>query len=283
MPISVNNSYSLTGQRNINTALNRLGGNLAKLASGKGINQASDNAAGLAIAEQLSADIRAAAQAERNVYDSSALARVAEGATSEIGDLLSRGRELSIQASNGTLNDKQRATLQKEVDSIKQEIDRISGVTEFNGQKLLNGDLAPGAATQITTQAGIQDTANDRLSLNVIEATDTATLGVDTVDISTQAGANNALASFDAAIQKVAQTRGEIGGLQNRLDSAARNLGVFKEGLSAAENQIRGLDYAQETSAFGRNQVQGQAATSVLSQANRAQSSIIGSLLNIKG
>jgi flagellin len=283
MPISVNNSYSLTGQRNINTALNRLGGNLAKLSSGKGINQASDNAAGLAIAEQLAADIRSAAQAERNVYDSSALARVAEGATSEIGDLLARGRELSIQASNGTLNDKQRATLQKEVDSIKQEIDRISGVTEFNGQKLLNGDLAPGAATQVATQAGIQDTANDRLSLNVIEATDTATLGVDTVDISTQAGANNALASFDAAIQKVAQTRGEIGGLQNRLDSAARNLGVFKEGLSAAENQIRGLDYAQETSAFGRNQVQGQAATSVLSQANRAQSSIIGSLLNIKG
>ncbi|MBF0170465.1 MAG: flagellin FliC [Nitrospinae bacterium] len=283
MPINVNNAFSLTGQRNINTSFNRLGGNLAKLASGKGINSAADNAAGLAIAEQLSADIRSAEQAQRNINDGASMARVAEGATGEIGDLLTRGRELAIQASNGTLDNEQRATIQKEVDSIKQEINRISSVTEFNGQKLMNGELAPDAANQVSIQAGIQSGPNDRLNVNVVKATDTASLGVDTVDVSTQQGARDALSSFDNALAQVTQTRGEIGALQNRLDSSARNLGVFKESLSAAESQIRGTDYASETSSFARNQIQSQVATNVLSQSNRAQAGVIGSLLNLKG
>ncbi len=283
MAINVNNSFSQVGQRNIGDSFNRLGGNLAKLASGKGINSAADNAAGLAIAEQLAADISSANQTQRNINDGASLARVAEGATNEISDLLTRGRELSIQAANGTLNDDQRATIQREVDSIKQEINRISGVTEFNGQKLLNGELAPGSSNQVSIQAGIQSTGADRLSANVVEATDTATLGVDSVDVSTQQGALSALSSFDTAISQVNQTRGDIGALQNRLDSSARNLGVFKEGLSQAEGQIRGLDYAQETSSFSRNQIQSQVATNALSQSNAAQSAAIGALLNIKG
>lgn len=282
MAINVNNAFSLTGQRNISNSFNRLGGNLSKLASGKGINGAADNAAGLAIAEQLAADISSANQAQRNISDGASLARVAEGATNEISDLLTRGRELSIQAANGTLNNEQRATIQREVDSIKQEINRITEVTEFNGQKLVNGDLAPGAQ-EVAVQAGIQSTGNDRLSLNVVNATDTASLGVDSVDVSTQQGARDALSSFDSALASVNQTRGEIGALQNRLDSSARNLGVFKESLSQAESQIRGTDYASETSSFARNQIQSQVATNVLSQSNSTQSAAIGALLNIKG
>jgi len=282
MPVSINNSFNALGNRNIGISTNRLGENLAKLSSGRKINKASDNAAALAIAEQLSADIRSAEQAQRNLSDGAAVTRVAEGGLSQISDLLARGRELSIQAANGTLSDEQRATLNREITAIKEEIDRTANVTEFNGQKLLNGELAPGAPTELSVQAGIQNTPSDRISLNVIEDSGAAALGIDGVDISTQQGARDALSAFDSAIQKVSQNRANIGSLQNRFDTAASNLAVSRENLTAAESTIRDLDYAKEASSFQRNQVLTQAAVSVLRQGQQSQAGIVGSLLNIR-
>ncbi|VAX19587.1 Flagellin protein FlaA [hydrothermal vent metagenome] len=283
MALNINSIFTATAQRNLMNSNNRLGENLARASSGKRINKAADDAAGLSIAMQLQADIRSADQAQRNVSDGASLTRVAEGGLSEISSLLTRGRELSIQAANGTLNDQQRSTLNQEITSIKEEVNRITGVTEFNGQKLLDGSLAAGAPEQLSIQAGIQSTPNDRLSMNVVEDSSTAALNIDTVDISTQAGAQNALASFDNAMAQVTRNRSNIGSLQNRLDHTASNLAVQRENLSAANATISDLDYAKETSAIQRNKILSQAAVSTLRQGQQGQASIIGSLLNIKG
>ncbi|MBI4828351.1 MAG: flagellin FliC [Nitrospinae bacterium] len=282
-PLTTGFLSTLNATRNLGASQARLGESLNKLASGLQINKAADNAAGLAIAEQLRADIESAGQAQRNISDGTSLTRVAEGGLNEISDLLSRGRELSVQAANGTLNDQQRATINTEINAIQSEIDRITNVTEFNGQQLLSGDLAPGAPTQLSIQAGIQNTPNDRVSLNVIEATNTQTLGVDTVNISTQAGAQDAIGRFDTAIAQVADRRASIGALQNRLESAANNLAVTRENLTSAENNIRGLDYAKETGEFARNQIMSQAAAQTLRAGLGAESGLIGALLNIRG
>ncbi|MGK7346092.1 MAG: flagellin [Candidatus Nitrospinota bacterium M3_3B_026] len=282
-PLNAGSQSALIGIRHIGDAQNRIGQNLSRLASGMRINRAADDAAGLAISEQLIADIRSAEQAGRNIADAGGMLRVAEGGLTQISDLLARGRELSIQAASGTVGDEQRALLQNEIESIQAEVTRITNVTEFNGTKPLAGDLAPGAVEQVEVQAGIQNTPEDRVNLNVVEATDAAALGIAGVDISTQAGARDALSQFDTAIERVTQRRARIGATQNRLQAAAANLGVQRENLAAANTAIRGLDYARETSAFARNQALGAAGISALRQGQQSQAGIIGSLLDITG
>lgn len=283
MVLGIGGSSFLNSQRNISASGSRLEDIFAKLSSGKRINKAADDAAGLAIATKLNADITSAEQAQRNINDAAAMTRVAEGGLSEISDMLARGKELAIQASSGTLNDQQRAAVNNEIAGIKTEIDRISSTTEFNGQKVLDGTMAPGAATQVTVQAGVNSSAGNQISMNVVNPSDTQALGVATVDVSTQQGAQNALAAFDSAIGKVSETRANIGSLQNRFDSAASNIGVYRENLQAASSNIQDLDYAQGTSELSRNQVLNQAATSVLKQGLAAHKASIGSLLNIRG
>lgn len=283
MPIRIGESSILAGQRNISASGLRLADNFAKLGSGKRITSASDDAAGLAIAEKLNADTRSADQAQRNIGDAAAMTRVAEGGLSEISSMLARGRELAVQASSGTINAQQRATIQNEINGIQKEIDRISTTTEFNGQKLLDGAMAPGSPTQVAVQAGVQNTPDDRISMNVVNPTDTQALGVATVDVSTQQGAQDALAAFDTAIAKVSDTRSNIGALQNRFDNAASNIAVYRENIQAAASNIQDLDYAQATSDMSRNQVLNQAATSMLKQGLTTQQASIGALLNIRG
>lgn len=282
MAITLNPTYSITGRRNIGIINNLLTQNFNKLSSGLRLTSAKVDAARLAISEQLMADIRSTEQAQRNISDGMSLTRVAEGGLSEISDLLSRGRELSIQAANGTLSDDQRSILQNEISSIQQEIDRISNVTEFNGQKLINGDLSSGAA-DVSVQAGIQNTSSDRISLNVVEDTGSAALGIDTVDISTREGAQSALAAFDNAIGQVTTNRANIGALQNRFDRAASNLSVSRENLISANSVIRDLDYAAEVGKTSINQILQQIGVSVLKQGQLSQRGLIGSLLNIRG
>lgn len=282
MAITLNPTYSITGRRNIGIVNNLLTQNFNKLSSGLRLTSAKVDAARLAISEQLMADIRSTEQAQRNISDGMSLTRVAEGGLSEISDLLSRGRELSIQAANGTLSDDQRSILQNEISSIQQEIDRISNVTEFNGQKLINGDLSSGAA-DVSVQAGIQNTSSDRISLNVVEDTGSAALGIDTVDISTREGAQSALAAFDNAIGQVTTNRANIGALQNRFDRAASNLSVSRENLISANSVIRDLDYAAEVGKTSINQILQQIGVSVLKQGQLSQRGLIGSLLNIRG
>jgi len=281
--IQANFLSAITANRQIGANNAKLGANLAKMASGKAINKASDGAAALSIIQALESDLKSANQAQRNISDGASLTRVAEGGLNEISSLLSRGRELSVQAANGTLNDSQRTTINNEVTAIKEEINRITGTTEFNGQKLLDGSLAPGSSNQVSVQAGFQNTPSDSISLNQIENTTTASLGVDGVDVSTQQGARDALASFDSAIQTVATNRANIGSLQNRLDTAAQNLSVTRENLASAKSTLQSLDYASETADAKKNQVMVQAGIQSLTQGLQTRSSLIGSLLNTQG
>jgi flagellin len=283
MVLGISGANMLGAQRNISASGSKLADSFAKLSSGKRINSAADDAAGLAIATKLNSDLTAANQAQNNIADASSMMRTAEGGLSQVSDMLARGKELAVQASNGTLNNQQRATIQNEINGIQQEINRVSSTTEFNGQKLLDGTMAPNAPTQVTVQAGVQNSPNDQIKMNVVNQTNSQTLGVATADVSTQQGAQNAMAAFDNAIAKVSDTRSSIGALQNRFDKAASNIGVYRENMQAAASNIQDLDYAQATSDLTRNQVLNQAATSVLKQGLSTQQSSIGALLNIKG
>ena len=282
MALSIS-SAGLTGiQNKIGKTNNALAQSLSKLAAGLRINKAADDAAGLAISEQLSAQISSLDQAARNVGAGSALLRTAEGGLGQIGDLVGRARELAVQASTGTINDEQRQTLNREFQATLQEIDRITGTTEFNGQDLLTGELGPGA-NPISVQAGTRDTPADRIALNVIEGTDTASLGIENEDILTAENARNALAPLDSALQQVASNRASVGALENRFESTVANIAVARENLMAAEEQIRGLDYAAESSRQAGLAVLQQAGLSALQQGIRQQENLIGGLLNLRG
>jgi flagellin len=274
---------NLSVQRNIGTTKFKMGNSLSKLASGKRITKAMDDAAGLAIAEKMGAQIKSLEQATKNVSQASAMMRTAEGGMSQISDMLIRGKELAMQASNGTLSDSQRTTLNNEFSQIMSEIDRQTGTTEFNGKKLLSGDFDPNASEQVEVQAGPNATSADRISLNEIAATDTASLGLTGASIDTAANAGASLNAIDSAITSVNQSRGNIGAIEGRLQSAANSIAVGKENLQAAQSQIQDLDYAKEITNFTQRQVQLSAGISALTQGLKARESMVGGLMNTIG
>lgn len=283
MPLPINSATNKNLLNQIGKTSNALAGNLSKLASGKRINSAADDAAGMAISVQLQSKIASTDQASANISQGGAMLRTAEGGLGQIGDMLSRGRDLAVQAANGTLNDQQRQAINNEFTNIKQEIDRVTQTTEYNGQKLLTGELGPNAQNPPVIQAGINATPNDRITLNQINASDTATLGIQNLSIDTAASAANALQGMDAAISSVAQNRAGIGAMENRLQAGASNLAVSKENLTAADTQISGLDYAAEVSSMKQNQVAMKAGLSALKSGLKTQGDMIGGLLNTKG
>jgi flagellin len=261
MGLRVNtNIASMTAQRHMGQVTSRLGGNYSRLASGLRISTAADDAAGLAISERMRSQIRSLGAAGRNAQDGISLVQTAEGALNEVSNLLGRMRELSVQAANGTLSAADRTTINDEVTAIIAEIDRISDASEFNGINLLDGSSA---STSI--QVGLD--ANETIDITLQDAT-AATLGVDTVDVTTSAGANTALGLVDAAIDTVNSARGALGASQNRLQSAIASISNSRENLSAAESRIRDVDVASETADLTRNTIMQQAAVSILQQAN---------------
>ncbi len=283
MPLSISGASSLNTLNRIGQTSNALAGTLSKLASGKRINSAADDAAGLAISMQLQSQIASTDQASSNISQGGAMLRTAEGGLGQIGDMLSRGRELAVQAANGTLNDQQRQSINNEFNNIKQEIDRVTQTTEYNGQKLLDGGLGPNAQNPPVIQAGINATPNDRITVNQINASDTASLGIKNLSLDTAGNAQNALQGIDNAISSVAQNRAGIGAMENRLQVGASNLAVSKENLTAADTQISGVDYAAEMSSMKQNQVAMQAGLSALKSGLKTQANMIGNLLNTKG
>ena len=283
MAINISSSGLFGIQNKIGQTTNKLGSSLSKLASGLRINKAADDAAGLAISEKLSAQISSLDQAARNVGAGSALLRTAEGGLSQIGDLVGRARELAIQSATGTVSDEQRETLNREFQSTLQEIDRIAGTTEFNGQDLLTGDLGPNAANPVTIQAGSGDTQDDRIDVNVVDEATTTALGIENVDISTAQGARDALAPLDNAQQQVTSNRAGVGALSNRLESTVSNLSVARENLMAAEEQIRGLDFADESARQSGLAILQQVGVKALQQGLKGQQNLIGGLLNLRG
>jgi flagellin len=273
MSFTVNtNASSLNAQRNLSGTQRSLSANLARLSSGYRINQAADDAAGLGISEKLKAQIRGLSQASRNANDGVSMIQVAEGAMNEQAGILTRLRELAVQSANGTLGADERSFISTEATQITGELDRISAVTEFNGVKMLGAD-----AGTVTMQVGIHGTTDDQLDIT-FGATDSGTLGVDSLDFSSAASAQGALTTIDTAINTLSTSRATIGAAQNRLLVTMNNLAVAHENLSAANSRIRDVDVAQETSEMTKNQILTQAGVAVLSQANQLPSSALSLL-----
>jgi len=253
---------------------------LAQIASGDRIVRAGIDPAGLGLSEQLNAEIRALSQASNNIETGANFINVAEGGLASISDLVARGRELAVQASNGTLDDSSRQTLNVEFQQVLSEIDRISGSVNFNGQNLLNGDLAPGA-TPVNIQAGAGAGPDDQINLNVIDATDTATLGLAGLDITNVANAQTAITQFDSAQDTVVQTRANVGAVSNRLGAAAANTRNTIVNLSEAEEQIRGTDIARAISELSNQLTRLETSIRTLAIENRSNENRVGRLLNI--
>jgi flagellin len=238
------------------------------LSSGLRINVAADDAAGLSISERLRAFTRGINQAARNAQDGISLTQTAEGGLTQIGRILTRMRELATQAATGTIDTTARAALDAEYQQLRTEIDRIVNVTEFGGVRLIDGSQS---ATGIGLQVGFRATADDRITvLSGVGASTASAIGITGAATSIAAVANalSALPAIDSAIVTVADRRGVLGALQNRLGTTISNLRVASENFTAADSRIRDADFAAETAIFTRNQILVQAATAILAQAN---------------
>ncbi|MEK2690118.1 flagellin [Bdellovibrio sp. GT3] len=260
------NIAAINAQRNLVGSQRTINDSMAKLASGSRINKAADDAAGLAISESFKAQIRSAAQAQRNANDGISMVQTAEGGLNEIGNIIVRLRELGIQASSDTIGDKERGMLNKEVVQLKDEMQRIANVTTWGTTKLLDG-----SSPSFDFQVGIRNNAEeDRISFKASENVATLdSLGLAGIDFSSKDGAQSALSMLDEAQTSVNGTRANLGALQNRLTSTVDNLGVAQENMSAANSRIRDTDVAQASSEMTRNNILLQAGTSTLAQANQ--------------
>ncbi|MDP7038430.1 MAG: flagellin [Myxococcota bacterium] len=268
------NVTSLGAQNNLAKTSQRLSANISRLSSGKRINRSSDDAAGLAISSKMNAHLRGLAQAKRNAYDGVSLLQTAEGAFSEMNGLLTRMRELAVQAATGgTLVTSDRSALDQEFQQLESEIDRIVNVTQYNGQTLLNGAMSGG----VDFQVGILNSGNDRINLAVATST-SESLGTGSSTLTTASSSRDAITALDTAIQNVATRRNNLGALQNRLEVTISNLGTIHENLSAANSRIEDVDVAAETAAMSQNQILMQAGVSVLGQANQMPSMVLSLL-----
>jgi flagellin len=242
-----------------------IGKSLAQLSSGSRINKSADDAAGLAISENLKSQIRSYTQAQRNANDGISVVQVAEGGLNEISNILTRMRELGIQSASDTIGDKERGFLDKEVQQLKSEVQRISKTTKFGESKLIDG-----SGDKYDFHVGIgYDQFEDRIQFDAGQTNATAEgLGVAGFDFSTKEGALEALSTIDNSQKTVNGFRANMGALQNRLQSTVDNIGVMHENLSAANSRIRDTDVAMASSELARNNVLLNANASVLSQAN---------------
>ncbi|MFO0599129.1 MAG: flagellin [Myxococcaceae bacterium] len=266
MPFSIRtNVGSLDAQRNLFNSTDQLESSYAKLSSGFRITKAGDDAAGLGISVNLTAQIRSFNQSNRNAQDAQSLIQTAEGNMNQTTELLTRMRELAMQSASSGVGNTERGYIQTENSALITEIDRIANSAEFNGQALLNS-----SATNLTFQVGIRNVAaNDQITVSTADVTST-TLGVNALDFSTQGGSQAALATIDAALQSVSSARATFGAAGNRLSSVIQTIQQSSESLSAANSRIRDVDVAEETSKMARTQVMMQAGVSVLAQANQA-------------
>jgi flagellin len=266
------NITSLNAQRQMSITRLNLDKSLEKLASGSRINRAGDDAAGLAISENLRAQIRGVRQAKRNALDGISLIQVSEGGLNEISNMLIRLRELGIQAASDTIGDVERQFVDREYQSLKQEIDRIANVTNYNGVPLLNG-----RAGIFEFQVGTHNNPIlDRVTYNGERADstlDSLKLGGETV--ATKQGAQMSLSVVDEALVRINSIRADLGAMQNRLQSTINSLAISDENLSAANSRIKDTDIAEEVSEMTKNNILMNSGISVLGQANNTSSAAL--------
>lgn len=266
------NIAAVNAQRNLFGSQANIGDSLAKLASGSRINKAADDAAGLAISENLKAQIRSTRQANRNANDGISMVQTAEGGLNEIGNIIVRMRELGIQAASDTVSDVERGFVDKEVQQLKSELQRIASVTTWGKTKLLDG-----TTPTFDFQVGIfNNDVEDRISFDASQNVATLdSLGLAGADYTSKQGAQGALEMLDKAQESVNGMRSNLGALQNRLLSTTQNLGVFEENMSAANSRIRDTDMAHASSELTRNSIMLQASTAALSQANQTSNAAL--------
>lgn len=275
------NVPALVAQRNLKHTRSDLDRSLERLSSGSRINHAGDDAAGLAISENMRAQTRGLAQAERNAQDGISLVQVGEGAIGEISNLLVRMRELAIQASSDTVGPQERKFLDGEFQQSLEEMDRIAQSTEFNGVPLLNGN-----AQTFEVQIGTKNNPLiDRIRLFDPYSTDLniVSLGMNLASVAEKSGAQQSLAQIDGALNQVSSIRAQFGSMQNRLQSVINNISVSKENLMAANSRIRDADLAEETTDLTKNQILMQAGVAVLGQANASMKTAVSLLGGMNG
>jgi flagellin len=260
------NLASISAQRALTKTSADIGKTYNRLASGNRITSAGDDAAGLSISENLKAQIRSLGQAERNANDGISFVQVAEGGLSEVGNILVRLRELSIQAASDTIGDRERGFIDKEYQSLKTEVDRISNTTNFNGTPLLNGQASK---SELEIQVGSRNSPDDRIKFNVGDYNISADkLGVSGISAATVDSARDSIDKLDEAISTVTGARAGLGAMQNKLASTTNTIGIAKENLTAARSRIADTDIAEEATALSQKQILQQAGVAVLAQAN---------------
>jgi flagellin len=244
---------------------------MERLSSGKRINSAKDDAAGLAVATRMSAASKGFSQAIRNANDGISLAQTADSGAASISDILVRMRELAMQASNGTLADADRTLVQKEVTALISQIGDITTQTTFNGNKLLDGSVTAGFDIQTGNNSG------EKVTITVASLTAT-TLGVNALSVATAAGATGALATLDTAITTVAGERANLGAQQNRLTAAVDNLTARVTNLDESRSRIEDTDFSAESTKLAAAQILSQASTAMLAQANQSAQGVMNLL-----
>ncbi|AGH96152.1 flagellin [Pseudobdellovibrio exovorus] len=260
------NVAALNSQRQLVNSNRAIQNSMAQLASGSRINRSSDDAAGLAISENMKSQIRSAVQARRNANDGISLVQTAEGSLQELSNITTRLRELGIQAASDTIGDRERGFINLEVQQLKNEIQRISQTANWNDNKLLDG-----SSPVFDFQVGLGSTENDVISFDASHNIATlASLGLTDLDFASKDGARNGLTALDTAQNNVSGMRANLGALQNRLTSTVDTLAVTEENLAAANSRIRDTDIAAASSEMARNNVLLQAGTATLAQANQS-------------
>ncbi len=278
MAVINTNLLSLTTQNNLNKSQSSLGTAIERLSSGLRINSSKDDAAGQAIANRMTSQVKGMTQAARNANDGISLVQTAEGNLNEINTNLQRIRELAVQAANDTNKDTDLASINTEITQRLSEIDRIANSANFNGKKLLDGSV-----TSLSIQVGAGTTGDDTITIDnkvLINAKAASTSGG--TDISTaitdNATAKKVIDAVDASIKAVDTARSKMGAIQNRFESTINNLNNSINNLSAAQSRIQDADYATEVSNMSRAQILQQAGTSVLSQANQVPQTVLSLL-----
>ena len=277
------NIMAMNAYRNLSGNQNALSKNLEKLSSGYKINRAGDDAAGLAISEKMRAQITGLEAAQKNVKDGIGLIKTAEGALHEVQDMMNRMVYLAEQSANGTYDEKvDRAALEDEVKALTAEINRIGETANFNGQKLLNGDL-----TKVSFQIGDSNAAGDKLAMSGIIGTKASQATIvdltRAISVATQTLAQTAIDTLKGAaanpenglINKISSLRGKLGATQNRLEHTSNNLGVMRENIQDAESNIRDTDVADEMMKYTKNNILVQSAQAMLAQANQVPQGVL--------
>jgi flagellin len=269
------NIAAMNGSRSLASTNDTITKSLEKLSSGLRINKAGDDAAGLAISEKMRGQVQGLNMAEKNSQDAISLIQTAEGALNETHSILQRLREVAVHSSNDTNTDADRTQLQKEMNQLKMEIDRIGNQTEFNTKTLMDGTLSAGG---LTFHVGANADQTINLTLSDMRSSALSVNGASTsvaLSISSNTAAETAITTINAAIESVSDERSKFGAYQNRLEHTINNLRTSSENLQGAESRIRDVDMAKEMVKYSKNQILSQSGTAMLAQANTKPQGIL--------